>query len=175
MDGWTVDRLKTLHRGRHLELVDDEGWEFVRRHGVSGVVAICAITDAGELLLVEQHRKPLGQVVLELPAGLAGDIAGAEDEPLVEAAKRELLEETGYTASEWVDLGKGPASAGLTDETIHFFGARGLVKVGEGGGDASEDITVREVPMEQVHAYLRDSEILVDVKIPGALWMLERA
>jgi len=165
--------LKTLHQGRHLELVEDEGWEFVRRTGVSGVVAICALTDDGKIVLVEQHRKPVGQVVLELPAGLAGDIAGSEDEPLVEAAKRELLEETGYEAREWFDLGRGPASAGLTSETIHFFGARGLTRVAEGGGDASEDITVREVPLDVLHDYLSSSEMLIDVKIPGAIWMLQ--
>lgn len=153
-------------------MVADGTWEYVRRTGVSGVVAILAITDAGNVVLVEQHRIPVGQRVLELPAGLAGDIQGSEDEPLVEAAKRELLEETGYTASEWVDLGIGPASAGLTSETIHFFGARGLQKVGAGGGDASEDIEVREVPLAEIREHLRGSTILVDAKIPGALWMM---
>ena len=166
--------MKTLYEGRHLSMLDDGGWEFVRRTGVSGVVAICAITDDDQLVLVEQHRKPVGCRVLELPAGLAGDIEGAEDEPLVEAAKRELLEETGYEASTWFDLGHGPASAGLTDETIHFFGARGLKKTGPGGGDASEDIVVREVPLAEVFATLQGSSVLVDVKIPGALWMLQQ-
>lgn len=166
-----MDGLKSLYKGRHLEMVADGKWEYVRRTGVSGVVAILAITDAQDVILVEQHRIPVGQRVLELPAGLAGDLQGAEDEPLVEAAKRELLEETGYEAREWTALGVGPASAGLTSETIHFFAARGLTKVGAGGGDASEDIAVREVPLAEIRAALAGSTILVDAKIPGALWM----
>lgn len=169
-----MDDLKTLHEGRHLSLLARDRWEFVRRSGVTGVVAICAITDDDRIVLVEQHRPPLNRRVLELPAGLAGDIQGAEDEPLVEAAKRELLEETGYEASTWFDLGHGPASAGLTDELIHFFGARGLVKTGPGGGDASEDIVVREVPMAEVFATLQGADVLVDVKIPGAIWMMQQ-
>lgn len=164
--------LRSLYLGRHLEMVANGRWEYVRRTGVSGVVAILAVTDDDRVVLVEQYRIPVGQRVLELPAGLAGDLAGAEDEPLVEAAKRELLEETGYEASEWVDLGIGPASAGLTSETIHFFGARGLRKVGPGGGDASEDIEVREVPLAEIRGALSGSEVLVDAKIPGALWMM---
>lgn len=165
-----------LHRGRHLELRSDDGWEYATRVEASGVVVIVAFTPDDELLLVEQHRPPVGGRVLELPAGLAGDLVGAEDEPLVEAARRELVEETGYAASVWVDLGASPVSAGLTDETVRFFLASGLERVGPGGGDASEDIEVHRVTSVGLRAFLeskREAGVQIDAKIGGGLWLAE--
>lgn len=166
----------SLHRGRYLELVDEGGWEYVRRSNNTGVVVILAITPDAEILLVEQHRPPVGGRVLELPAGLAGDHAGTEDEPMVEAAKRELVEETGYKASTWAHLGQAPVSAGLTSETVTFFFAGGLRKVGAGGGDASEDIEVIAVPLDRLRDLLaakRAEGVQIDAKIGGALWLAE--
>lgn len=159
--------------GRHLRVVEDGGWEFAQRTRVSGVVVILALHDDDRVLLVEQHRKPVSARVIELPAGLSGDIAGAEDEERIQAAARELEEETGYAARAWALLGDSPVSAGLTDETITFFLARGLVRVGPGGGDASEDIQVHEVPLRELRSWLDRREAegrLVDAKIGAALW-----
>lgn len=165
---------ESLYRGRFVELVREGHWEFVRRCNNSGVVVVVAITPNDELLLVEQHRPPVGGRVLELPAGLSGDHVGTEDEPLVEAAKRELVEETGYAASEWTDLGDSPVSAGLTNETVRFFLATGLSKVGRGGGDETEDIEVLSVPLGEVRDFLaakRAAGVAIDAKIGGGLWM----
>ena len=71
-----------------------------------------AVTAENELLLVEQYRPPPNARVIELPAGLAGDDDGAET--LTDAARRELLEETGYHAGSLVKVAEGPASAGAT-------------------------------------------------------------
>jgi ADP-ribose pyrophosphatase len=84
--------------GKYIELVRQNGWEFARRKGISGIVGIIAVTDDRKLVLVEQHRPPVGARVIELPAGLAGDAKGHEKEDLADAARRELLEETGYVA-----------------------------------------------------------------------------
>ena len=65
------------------------------------MVAIIAVTDEDKLLLVEQHRPPVNQTVLELPAGLVGDLSDHPMEDLEQAAQRELLEETGYRAKRW--------------------------------------------------------------------------
>ena len=62
---------KSLHKGRFLAMFERGGWEYVDRVGASGVVVILAVTDANELVLVEQHRVPVGASVIELPAGLA--------------------------------------------------------------------------------------------------------
>src|ERR1700759_4607932 len=89
----------TVYDGKYIRMVKRGKWEYAARKGVSGIVAIIAVTDDGKLVLVEQYRAPVGKRGIELPAGLAGDVAGQEDEELAAAAGRELLEETGYEAS----------------------------------------------------------------------------
>ena len=137
-----------------MRFVNHGGWEYVERPAASGVVAVVALTDDGLLVLIEQYRPPVGRTVIELPAGLAGDVPGQSDEPLAAAAIRELREETGYQAEQMQQLTAGPSSAGLTSEIVTLFLASGLTKVGPGGGDASEDIRVHEVPLVDVHDWL---------------------
>ena len=116
--------------------------------------ALPRLTEQREVLLVEQFRPPVQAHVIEFPAGLAGDIAGQEHEPLVEAARRELLEETGYEAREIHEVFTGPSSAGLTDECITFLVATGLHKVAAGGGDEHESIVVHAVPLAEAWDFL---------------------
>ncbi len=168
--------LATLHTGRHLSLVRRGHWEFATRHGATGVVGLVAVTEDAKMVLVEQARPPLGKQVIELPAGLAGDIAGEESESLITAARRELLEETGYDAQEVKLLTEGPSSAGLTDEMISFFLMTGLTKTSAGGGDASEDILVHEVPLTQMPEWLeerRQAGWAIDPKIYVGLFWIE--
>jgi ADP-ribose pyrophosphatase len=143
-----------LAAGRFVRLVSDGGWEYAERVGSTGVVTIVAVTDEGRLLLAEQYRRPVGRRVIELPAGLAGDIDGAESEEFAAAARRELLEETGYRAERMTWLTEGPSSAGLSSEVITFFLATGLEKTGPGGGDGSEQIEVHEVPLDSAAEWL---------------------
>lgn len=162
-----------LAQGRHLHLLRRQGWEFVQRPRVKGVVAILA-RHQGDLLLVEQERPPLGCRVIELPAGLVGDEEGLEEEDLASAAARELLEETGFEASRFLLLGRGPSSAGLTDELITFVLAEGLRQVGPGGGAGSEAIVVHRAPERDLGAWLAEAAArgrLIDPKIHAALHM----
>lgn len=164
------NELTTVYQGRHLSMMKRGHWEFATRNTQKPVVGIVAVTDDGKVVLVEQYRPPVGHAVVELPAGLTGDIPGSENEAVVEAAQRELLEETGYTAQQWVELGSGYSSPGLTDESIVFFLARGLEKVGPGGGDASEELMIHEVPMTEVMNWLRHRESVVDLKLLAGLY-----
>ena len=168
-------RKKSLHRGRFLEMLELKGWEYVDRIGSSGVGVILAVTDANELVLVEQRRVPVGAKVIELPAGLAGDLPGARDEDFSEAARRELLEETGYEAANIEFLCEGPPSAGLTSEIQTLLRATGLRKTGPGGGDESEDITVHAIALDELDAWLAAAAArgcLVDPKIYAGLYFL---
>jgi ADP-ribose pyrophosphatase len=165
---------RVLAEGRYLRLVDEDGWEYVTRHSVSGIVVLVAITPARELVLVEQHRPAVHGIVVELPAGLVGDTAGQESESLATAAHRELVEETGFAAKEMVELAAGPIAVGVSDEIITFFEARGLERVGPGGGDETEDITVQVVPLDGLEAFLaarRAAGLAVDPKIFAGLYL----
>ena len=167
--------LETLSAGRFLSLVRRGSWEFVTRHNATGVVGLVAVTNDARLLLVEQFRPPLQRQVIELPAGLAGDIASEPTESLVTAARRELLEETGYQAGDFRLLSEGPSSAGLTDEMVTFFLMTDLTKVADGGGDAAEQIIVHEVPLTELPSWLEDRRRAgfgIDPKIyAGLFWV----
>ncbi|HET8899083.1 MAG TPA: NUDIX hydrolase [Rhodanobacteraceae bacterium] len=166
---------ETLYQGRWLNLKRRGRWEFVERVNPGGAVAILAVTDAGSLLLVEQPRVPIGRTTIELPAGLIGDSGHEDDEPLAEAARRELEEETGYTCRAVELLHSGPTSAGMSTEFIHFVHATGLARIGPGGGDDSEEITVHEVPLDGIDAWLAARAAQgnsIDPKLMAGLWLL---
>lgn len=144
---------ETVAEGRHLRMVNIQGWEFAQRTVPSGVVCVVAVTQERRLILVEQFRPPLNARVIELPAGLAGDLDDT-DESFETAARRELLEETGYEATDWTRLCTVASSAGLTDELVTVFRADCLSRTGPGGGDASESIVVHEVDMDSLMDWL---------------------
>lgn len=144
---------KLLYQGRHLSLKQRGSWEYVERRANAGGVLVVAVTPEGRLLLVEEDRPPVGGPVVSLPAGLVGD-EGAE-EP-AQAAARELVEETGYEAQALEFLGGGPSSPGLAAETVSFFLARGVRRVGEPAPE--ERITLHAVRPGQIRAWARERE-----------------
>jgi ADP-ribose pyrophosphatase len=167
--------VRVIAAGRHLTLVEEDGWEYVTRSGVTGVVVIVALTEDDKLVLVEQPRTPIGRHVIELPAGLVGDAGDRRSESLAEAARRELEEETGYAARELVLLAEGPVAVGVADEVVTFFQARGLSRVGAGGGDASEQIRVHEIALPELRAFLAAMQragLAVDPKIYAGLFLI---
>jgi len=169
-----MESRESLYRGSYLSLLKIGRWEFVSRSNASGVVALIAVTDQRELVLVEQFRIPINSTVIELPAGLVGDLTDRDESVLI-AAQRELLEETGFEAAHLEVLMNCPSSAGMSDEVITFVLARGLKKVAAGGGDSSEDITVHVVPLAEVDRWLEDrrtSGTPQDPKIFTALYWL---
>jgi ADP-ribose pyrophosphatase len=175
----TEDRdapLSTLHEGRWLRLMQRGRWEYAERvHGHGMAVIIIAATSDDEVLFVEQYRVPLGKKTIEMPAGLVGD--ERDDDTLAEAARRELIEETGWEAANVEVLLIGPTSSGMSSERIAFVRATGLRRVGEGGGTEDEQITVHHVPRADAPAWLMRKHAEgyeVDLKLWGGLWMLER-
>jgi len=169
---------KTHYSGRFLGLKERDRWEYAYRTNASGVVVIVPVTDDGELVLVEQFRIPVNSRVLELPAGLVGD-NGDADEAFEIAAHRELIEETGYRAASLEELLTSPSTPGMADEMITIYFARGLERVGPGGGDGNEDITVHLVPLDSAENWLKArmaEGIMLDPKIyAGLFWAQTRS
>jgi ADP-ribose pyrophosphatase len=168
---------QTVYEGQHIRVKTCGRWEYVERTKASAGVAIVALTPENKLILVEQYRVPMQKAVIELPAGLAGDQED-EHEAFLEAAKRELLEETGYEASNWTECAGGPPSAGLSTEVVIFFAARNLRKTSAGGGEGSENIQVHEVALSDLHPWLKlkkDSGLWIDPKIYCGLYFLQNA
>lgn len=163
---------KTLYEGKFVRLVDDEGWEFADRVTGAGVVVIAAIHDA-HVLLVEEFRRSVQAPVISLPAGLIDEAeAGRTQETAIEAALRELREETGYSARSIEEVASGPISPGTTTEHLTFFLAQDL-KPGQQMLDAGEDITVHRVPLARLSAFLAECAArgaLIDPKIFAGLY-----
>lgn len=166
-----------LFQGDYLRLRRCGTWEYAERVNARGAVVIVAVTPDEKLLLVEQVRAPMGGPVLELPAGLVGDIQGEEDEDMAVAAARELEEETGYRAARFEFLTAGPPSAGLAGEVLTFYRAHDLTRVGAGGGDDSEQITMHAIPLSGIDNWLadrREAGIWVDPKIHAGVYFILR-
>lgn len=164
---------QTLFEGQHLRLVREGHWEYADRTRASGAVVIVAVTDDRRLVLTEQYRIPVGRRVIELPAGLVGDVEGAEAEQIEAAARRELLEETGYQAGAMEVLTMGPPSAGLATEIVAFVRATELVRVSSGGGVDHEEIEVHLVPLDDVASWLAQrgrGGVWIDPKIFAGLY-----
>ena len=164
----------TRYKGKFLKLMERDGWEFASRSNASGVVVLVPVTDQEEIVLVEQFRKPVAKNVIELPAGLVGDHQDP-NESIIQAARRELKEETGFEAAHLDLLMECPSSAGMSDEIVSFVVATGLHRTGPGGGDDSEDIMVHTISLDRIDSWLSEQQAAgnpIDPKIYAALYGL---
>lgn len=156
----------TVWEGKYLSVRKAGTWEYAERKGRITAAVIVAIDAQGQLLLVEQHRVPLGRTCLELPAGLVGDDSAGES--VAEAARRELEEETGYHAATVEERGEFFSSPGMTSESFTLVLATGLTRTGEGGGDEQENITVHRVAPEAIAGFVagkRRDGVAIDAKM----------
>ena len=169
------DAPEILYDGQWLRMVRRGHWEYAERtHGNGMAVIIIAVTPDDDVLFVEQYRVPLGARTIEMPAGLVGD--DHAHDTLESAARRELIEETGWEASRVDVLLIGPTSSGMSSERIAFVRALDLTRVGEGGGVDNEDITVHTVPRAQAPAWLMRKQaegFELDLKLWAGLWMID--
>lgn len=138
--------------------------EYIRH---PGAVAVIPLLDDGRLVLVRQYRYPIGRVLLEFPAGKLED-----GEPTLECGRRELLEETGYTAAEWAYAGAIHNAAAYSSEAIHLWFARGLV-AGPQQLDRGEFVEVVTLGVDELDALAMRGE-LPDVKTMIGLQWLQR-
>lgn len=171
-------RRVVVEEGRFLRFVRIGDWEAVERTSPRPAVGVAALTEEGDIVLVEQWRPPLRAMVIEIPAGLAGDLPGKASESSAAAARRELLEETGFRAARLRRAFTGPVSPGITDEQVALFVATGCRRVAEGGGDGDESIVVHRVPLARADRWLAARMrrgIPVDVKVHLAVHLLREA
>ncbi len=172
---------KTIWEGKFLRFVlttyiDSYGaireWESFERVNCKGIVAILPVTDDKEVLLIRQFRPPVNRYVIEFPAGL-----NDKGDTLEEAAKRELLEETGYSARELFFLTEGVMSSGASGEILTVFLAKGLEFRGIGERDETEDIEVLKIPMTEIYNKLDTFRLegnYIDLKIFGLLELAKK-
>lgn len=149
----------------HVRSADGhEGTREYLRH--PGAVMVVPLLDPDHVLLERQFRYPLGRAIVEFPAGKID----AGESPF-ECARRELLEETGYTAGRWSYLGGLHNAIAYSDEKIEIYLAEELHRTGDATPDAGETLEVFEAPWRQLLEWVRDGSV-TDVKtMVGAMWL----
>lgn len=160
-------------QGRYLEVHLDGTWEYVSRVARIGAAVILAVTETREIVLVEQPRRALGTRTIELPAGLIGDTS--DTDTAADAARRELEEETGFTAEAFENLGDFATSPGMSSEMFTMFRAHRPRRIGPGGGVSGEDITPHIVPLSGLPAFLADQRakgLIIDCRLLLALGLI---
>jgi ADP-ribose pyrophosphatase len=160
-----------LCEGRHMVFLSRNGWEYVEHRTAPEAAMVVALTEGGEIVLAEEFRPPIDAPVVSLPSGLIGD-EGPED--AIDAARRELAEETGYAAASWRRLARGPGSAGQSSEMITFFLARPAVRSGEQAAHDAGKIRVHVVPVAGLGEWARAREAegaVIDPKIWAGLYL----
>ncbi|MFC2017829.1 NUDIX hydrolase [Chloroflexota bacterium] len=174
---------KILFEGNYLRLVrkDIEAgsrgkwtWETVERVNVfgRGAVVIAAVTAEKELILERNWRAPLESYILQFPAGVM-DIEGESEE---DAARRELIEETGYRTKELIPIISVPLTPDFTaTRATHFF-APDVELAGEGFTDVPEVIEVLKVPVSQLEDFFLNvpADTEIDLRVPGLIWILRQ-
>ncbi|MDQ3075224.1 MAG: NUDIX hydrolase [Pseudomonadota bacterium] len=159
-----------MWQGKYITAVKRGQWEYVERAGRISAVVILAEHD-GQIVLVEQERVAIGGRCLELPAGLIGDDHEGDDhdgDDVESAARRELAEETGYSATHIELLGEYYSSPGMVAESFSLVRATGLSRMSEGGGVDGEDIITHLVPRAEIAAFIaakRAEGVGIDVKL----------
>ena len=137
-----------------------EAWREVVHH--PGASAVVAIDEDNRIIMEKQFRYALNDYLLEIPAGKLD----AGEDPLV-CAKRELEEETGIIASEWISLGTIATSPGFCNEVIHLYVAKGLSK-GEIDWDEDEYVEVERYTLDELLQRIKE-ETIKDSKTLSAL------
>jgi ADP-ribose pyrophosphatase len=167
-------RSRVIYRGPVFSVTTDQVLEpsgiTARRDMVrhQGSVVIMPVDDSGSesrVLLVRQYRHAAGRSLWELPAGRID-----EGESRLAAAKRELLEETGFRARRWKRALRFWASPGFLDETMDIYLATGL-SAGDAQPEDDEDIQARFFPLAQAVRMVLRGSILDAKTIAGVLWL----
>jgi len=163
-----LDR-RTVFQGRlltlHADSVETASGARATREVVDhpGAVGIVAIDIEGRVVLVRQWRHAVGRALWEIPAGT---LEPGEDPEA--AARRELAEETGYTARAWRRLATGPVAPGYSGEILHLFEARDLV-AGEAHTDPDEHVVTQLFAADEIRRLAGEDEL--DVKTFAGLWL----
>ena len=168
------DDREVLFEGVHMVFLRRRGWEYLEHRTAPEAAMIVAITPHDEIVLAEEFRLPMNAPVLSLPAGLIGDEG---PEHAIDAARRELQEETGFAAPALVLLARGPGSAGQSSEMVTFFLAEGAIRSGQQAAHDVGKIRVHVVPIVGLPGWARAREsegAVIDPKIWAGLYLAGR-
>ena len=129
-------------------------------------VNVIALTEKGEVVLIEQFRHGSEEIILEIPGGMLD-----ENEDTETAAKRELLEETGYTSDELVYLGKSRPNPAIQNNWIYHYAALKSEKTGDTDFDEHESVVTKLVPLSEIESLVAAGKITHSLAIVGFYYL----
>lgn len=132
-------------------------------------VNVFALTEDGKVIMVKQYRHGAGEESIELPGGVA-----EKGEDMMDACKRELLEETGYECTDWEYLGKISANPSTTNNYMHMFLARNGKKVAAQNLDEEEELEVLELSIEEIKDLVYGHKLLQSLHTNNIFYALHR-
>lgn len=167
---WTTKSTRTLYENAWIKVREDQ---VIRPDGADGIygvvefknkaIGILPVDDRGNLHLVGQHRYVLNAYSWEIPEG-----GCPYNEDQLAAAKRELMEETGFTAENWQLLGTAHLSNSVSDEIAYYYLATGL-KQGEACPDGTEKLVQKSVPFDEAIEMVLDGQITDSLSVIAIL------
>lgn len=175
MKNWDLISSKTILSNEHFDIIEDncsrEGVNLSPYYTVkqTDAVVICPITKEGKIVLIRQYRHPVREIGIELPAGHL-----FIDESIEDAAKRELLEETGYEGGKFEKIGAVYSSAGLQNNTVHMFIAHEARKTSAQNLDEHEDIEVFETNIAEAQTFIQSGAMKDMGSVLGLMMAKER-
>ncbi|QNF33693.1 NUDIX hydrolase [Adhaeribacter swui] len=167
---WTTLSSKPIYENPWLSLREDQVINPKGGRGIYGVVdfknmaiGVVPIDAEGNTYLVGQYRYPLNEYSWEIPEG-----GGPHGIDALESAKRELKEETGFTAATWTNLGRIHTSNSVTSEFGYLYLAQNLT-AGEMEHEETEELVIKKVPLSEAVRMVMDGEITDGLSIAGIL------
>jgi ADP-ribose pyrophosphatase len=177
-----ITQRETVYEGKYLRMVNKTAvtvhkqevvWETIERANIfdNRVVVVVALTVGNEFVMERQWRAAIESYVIQFPAGLM-DI---ESESSEEAARRELLEETGYMAHKLVPILSAPTNPVLSPTIAYYYFAPDVEYTGGENRDTGEDIEVITVPKESIGQFLLTppENTARDLAVPGIIRIME--
>jgi len=163
--------LKTIRRHFKTQSGKKGTWEMVQRKIFRRIIGVIGITENKEIIIVKIYRIPVKSYVIEPVMGLTDKKGESE----IKAVRRELLEETGYTAKKFIKLTVGPHNGGLSGSETALYCALGAKKIKEPNLEISEDISVLKIPFSKIPNFLLHPPkgCKIDIKVFGLLYLLK--
>lgn len=147
------NRVFAVRKDESLSPENDEKYDFFVVQAPDWINVV-AITESEEFLLIRQYRHGIQEITIEIPGGMVD-----EGEKPLESAKRELLEETGYSSSNWKQIGMVNPNPAIMSNSCYTFLALGCKRISEPNFDGTEDIETFTCSLDEFTKYVREGDI----------------
>jgi len=167
---WKILETKRLHAGIRVDTCKLPNGHALDAHVLEydDEIMVFALTKKQEVVLIKQYRHGVQKAILELPGGSVD-----KGETPTQAAKRELMEETGYTTDAFIEVGHGSPNPAIYTNTIHYFFALDVEQIGKQSAQDAESIEISLIPLHDVIAMARNGDLIHSLNVSTLFYVLQ--